>query len=297
MFVLAAVIVAAVGLLAICAFIFFVGGVRTVGRTTPVVRVPTEIPLNEEFCFMIPRNNRVTIHTAPNDRFTTNVSLSVNKPYLVRVIAGDWYGISWSDVPIGAAGYSRFRYVNPGLSNALFRGDCTTNVDITTVSTVLTALGVRGAAVPYAPPQPVSSFRPGDTDRDGVPENIDACPDVYGLVYNRGCPIQSAPSNLDSDNDGVTNARDDCPNTFGVVQLNGCPGEDPSTMVGDRDGDGLDDEADACPDRFGPDALGGCPGEDPSTMARDTDGDGILDAEDNCPTAMGFVSYMGCPSP
>ena len=50
-----------------------------------------------------------------------------------------------------------------------------------------------------------------DSDKDGVPNNLDKCPKVKGNV--NGCP--------DSDKDGVIDSDDKCPDKAGKV--NGCP--------------------------------------------------------------------------
>ena len=91
---------------------------------------------------------------------------------------------------------------------------------------------------------------PGDTDGDGVTDDIDECPDTpmeaHGMVDERGCP-------LDSDGDGVPDYRDQCPDTPEGVEVDefGCPV--------DSDGDGFTDDVDACPDEPAPDSEDGCP--------------------------------------
>ncbi len=119
---------------------------------------------------------------------------------------------------------------------------------------------------------------PLDTDGDGVPDYLDKCPgtpkDVK--VDANGCP-------LDSDGDGVADYLDKCPNTAkGVkVDANGCPI--------DTDGDGVPDYLDKCPDTPAGVAvdINGCP--------LDTDGDGIPDYLDKCPTVKGTKENKGCP--
>lgn len=108
---------------------------------------------------------------------------------------------------------------------------------------------------------------PIDTDKDGVPDETDACPKVAG--NNNGCP--------DADNDGVNDQDDTCPNEAGTAATKGCP---------DSDGDGIVDSQDKCPQKAGKAELGGCP---------DTDGDGIVDDEDQCPNEPGTAATKGCP--
>ena len=68
---------------------------------------------------------------------------------------------------------------------------------------------------PPPPPPPVIA----DSDKDGVPDNIDKCPGTtYGVPVDRnGCP-------LDSDKDGVYDSRDKCPGTpeGSTVNKDGC---------------------------------------------------------------------------
>jgi outer membrane protein OmpA-like peptidoglycan-associated protein len=108
-----------------------------------------------------------------------------------------------------------------------------------------------------------------DTDKDGVYDKDDACPEVAGLKQFNGCP--------DSDGDGIVDASDACPQVAGLAALNGCP---------DTDGDGVADKDDACPEVAGLAALNGCP---------DTDGDGVADAADKCPSVAGPKENTGCP--
>ncbi|PJF28814.1 MAG: hypothetical protein CUN52_11560, partial [Phototrophicales bacterium] len=170
-----------------------------------------------------------------------------------------------------------------------------------------------------------------DSDGDGVPDNVDACPYQGSIgfgIYPNGCPI------LDSDGDGIPDPNDSCPNQgsigFGIYP-NGCP-------ILDRDGDGVPDPNDSCPDQgsigFGiytngcpvldsdgdsvPDTLDACPGQGsigfgvtangcpipPPPPPSDRDGDGIPDNTDRCPeqSSIGYGVYMsgpetGCPIP
>ncbi|MBW2107933.1 MAG: OmpA family protein [Deltaproteobacteria bacterium] len=78
--------------------------------------------------------------------------------------------------------------------------------------------------------------RVGDSDGDGVLDDMDQCPNTpRGVIVNRrGCP-------LDSDADGVYDSRDRCPDTPRRVKVDarGCPF--------DTDGDGVYDYMDVCP--------------------------------------------------
>jgi outer membrane protein OmpA-like peptidoglycan-associated protein len=121
---------------------------------------------------------------------------------------------------------------------------------------------------------------PVDTDKDGVADYLDKCPGTPAgvAVTPDGCPI-------DSDKDGVADYIDKCSNTPAGVAVtpDGCPI--------DSDKDGVADYLDKCPNT----PIGvkvnanGCP--------LDSDGDGISDDIDKCPnTPQGvMVSADGCP--
>lgn len=112
-------------------------------------------------------------------------------------------------------------------------------------------------------------FDKKDKDRDGIPDEKDACPNEPGSVRMNGCP--------DKDNDGVADKDDDCPEVAGLASMKGCP---------DTDGDGIRDQDDACPTEAGVASLQGCP---------DRDKDGIADKDDACPDAAGLANLKGCP--
>ncbi|MFT3933846.1 MAG: OmpA family protein [Chitinophagaceae bacterium] len=114
-----------------------------------------------------------------------------------------------------------------------------------------------------------------DKDKDGVPDNKDACPLQAGTAITNGCP--------DKDGDGVADIKDQCPDVAGLLKYNGCP-------VPDTDKDGVNDEEDKCPTVAGLPKYGGCP-------IPDTDKDGVNDEEDKCPTVAGLLKYHGCPIP
>lgn len=54
-----------------------------------------------------------------------------------------------------------------------------------------------------------------DSDNDGVYDEDDDCPNIFGSKSARGCP--------DIDKDGVQDSEDLCPNTIGDMINNGCP--------------------------------------------------------------------------
>ena len=129
-----------------------------------------------------------------------------------------------------------------------------------------------------------------DTDDDGVPDVVDACPaepeDKDGFHDDDGCPEP------DNDGDGVLDPGDHCPHEpedrDGFQDRDGCPEPD-------NDGDSVEDVIDACPDqpedKDGFQDDDGCPDED-------NDGDGVADSADRCPndaeTLNGYEDDDGC---
>ena len=110
-----------------------------------------------------------------------------------------------------------------------------------------------------------------DTDKDGVYDKYDACPEVPGLEKFNGCP--------DTDGDNIIDSEDRCPEVAGLETLQGCP---------DADGDGIADMDDRCPNERGTAANKGC---------ADTDNDGVVDIDDECPKQAGPKENKGCPWP
>lgn len=82
-----------------------------------------------------------------------------------------------------------------------------------------------------------------DRDNDGIPDDIDACPDEpedhKGNDPNDGCPMPP-----DRDGDGIPDQYDKCPDQpedkDGIDDGDGCPEDD-------ADNDGIADAVDACP--------------------------------------------------
>jgi OOP family OmpA-OmpF porin len=152
-------------------------------------------------------------------------------------------------------------------------------------------------AMPKAPVAPAQGeggpAAPGDRDKDGIPDDKDACPDQPGIKTadpeTNGCPS-------DRDKDGIVDTDDACPDQPGPPskdpKTNGCPPPPP-----DRDGDGIADKDDACPDQAGVKTdnpqTNGCP-PDP-----DRDKDGIANEDDACPDQAGPADpdpkKNGCP--
>ena len=113
------------------------------------------------------------------------------------------------------------------------------------------------------------NFGQGDSDKDGVPDNKDTCPEEPGLKEFNGCP--------DTDGDKIPDNKDNCPEEFGAEIMNGCP---------DSDKDGVANNEDECPEEEGLVEFNGCP---------DSDTDGVADKDDECPNEPGAVDNKGCP--
>ncbi len=132
-----------------------------------------------------------------------------------------------------------------------------------------------------------------DQDTDGVPDEIDQCPELAedkdGFEDSDGCP------DFDNDDDGVPDDTDRCPaekeDSDEFEDDDGC-------LDPDNDHDGVLDPVDACPKESGAASIdpkqNGCP-------ERDRDADGISDAHDKCPTKAedrdSFQDEDGCPDP
>jgi len=150
-----------------------------------------------------------------------------------------------------------------------------------------------------------------DTDRDGIPDVNDLCPetpddgtDTDGDGYGDACDDCPTDSNkiepglsgcgnpdIDIDDDLIPDANDNCPYTPNTDQLDSdgdglgnacdnCPyNPDPNQL--DTDGDGYGDICDLCitdPNKYEP-GVCGC-----HTPDNDSDEDGWLDCQDNCIT-------------
>lgn len=116
--------------------------------------------------------------------------------------------------------------------------------------------------VPPSPPRKfriIEEARPADTDKDGIPDDIDLCPtepeDHKPPNSDDGCP---APP--DRDGDGIPDSNDKCPDQpedfDKIADGDGCPEDDFDT-------DGVGDAVDACPKEPGEPSAekdkNGCP--------------------------------------
>jgi outer membrane protein OmpA-like peptidoglycan-associated protein len=98
-----------------------------------------------------------------------------------------------------------------------------------------------------------------DTDGDGIPDDIDACP-TEPEDHKDPDPMDGCPQESDRDGDGIPDKLDKCPDVpedkDGIDDQDGCPEDD-------ADQDGIPDVKDACPKEPGqpdPDPKkNGCP--------------------------------------
>jgi OOP family OmpA-OmpF porin len=122
--------------------------------------------------------------------------------------------------------------------------------------------------------------RARDSDRDGVRDRLDACPDTP-----LGVSIDASGCRVDTDRDGVFDEDDTCAATPGGARV------DASGCQVDTDGDGVFDEYDGCAD------TGGDVQVDGRGCRLDTDRDGVFDEDDACAlTEPGVaVDARGCP--
>ncbi len=115
------------------------------------------------------------------------------------------------------------------------------------------------------PPSPEARLRASihesmkDTDGDGIPDDVDACP-TEPEDHKNPDPLDGCPAPSDRDGDGIPDDVDKCPDQpedkDGIEDSDGCPEDD-------ADHDGIPDVKDACPKEPGqpdPDPKkNGCP--------------------------------------
>ncbi len=124
-----------------------------------------------------------------------------------------------------------------------------------------------------------------DSDRDGVIDACDGCPNTASLVVAGVCGC--APV-VDSDSDGTPNCDDLCPNDAGKISpgLCGCGVSDL-----DSDSDGVPNCDDGCandPNKIAPGDCG-C-----GVTEADADFDGVPDCNDGCPNDSNKIEPGAC---
>ena len=117
--------------------------------------------------------------------------------------------------------------------------------DLRVVALLGTYVPILDSEAPAPKRRDKQKIDPGapDRDHDGIPDDIDACPDEpedhQGNDPNDGCPMPT-----DRDGDGIPDSADKCPDQpedkDGFEDGDGCPEDD-------NDKDGIPDAKDACP--------------------------------------------------
>ena len=123
--------------------------------------------------------------------------------------------------------------------------------------------------------------RPGDSDRDGIPDAEDNCPNMPN--QNQADTDGDGKGDVcddDLDGDGVPNADDNCRNVPNADQADSDGDGVGDACETDRDGDGVDDTQDNCPDK-------------PNHDQADMDGDGIGDVCDDDADGDGYTMSEG----
>ena len=133
-------------------------------------------------------------------------------------------------------------------------------------------------ALPPRGPTPKPVAPPSDRDHDGIPDDVDKCPDAGGpdVITTPKNPYYGCP---DRDHDGIPDHLDKCPDqpeaTDELWDGSGCP------HVHDRDHDGIPDDVDKCPDEpetyNGFEDADGCPDKGPTLVEISATGIKILD--------------------
>ena len=261
------------------------------GRMSPGLSLSYFQGLTDHLDFMARLGGTFVSYPIPNktqsgnDKLLAELDANVNakllsdkywvSPYLTAGVGGShWNGYFGAYVPLGLGIQVNLldqAFIN---INAQYRVAVT---DATAANHLFYSFGIAGSLFDkkepkvIAPPPPPPP--PADTDKDGIVDSLDACPDVPGLAAFNGCP--------DSDGDGIPDKDDKCPQVKGIAKYQGCP-------VPDTDKDGINDEEDKCPNEAGVAKYQGCP-------IPDSDGDGVNDEEDKCPALAGPASNQGCP--
>ncbi len=142
------------------------------------------------------------------------------------------------------------------------------------VAVMAVVVSVGGGCTPAVPS--------GDSDGDGVTDDVDNCPtvanadqaDADGDGIGDAC---EADTTADSDGDGVADDADNCPNVANADQADADGDGVGDACEADSDGDGIADDVDNCPNTANADQT-------------DADMDGVGDACDA--TAVSFSNQI-----
>ncbi|MFO0762551.1 MAG: OmpA family protein [Byssovorax sp.] len=169
-------------------------------------------------------------------------------------------------IPVEWMGEGRFAFGEKKRGWFLFGGGSRLSAGYAPDFRVLVAAGYSFGIADTNPTSPGKRFQierfaehGADTDRDGLPDDIDLCP-TEPEDHKPPNPDDGCPSPPDRDGDGIPDNVDKCPDQpedfDGVQDDDGCPEDD-------ADKDGVPDATDACPKEPGeasPEAeKNGCP--------------------------------------
>ena len=221
-----------------------------------------------------------------NDSDTAIEGWQVNWSYDNAVSTSTWNAVVSGTTPYTASNLSWNRTIYPGQS-VVFGIQGTKN----TVGSAAPNVQVNGAVCGNT--SPVDT----DTDLDGVPNNIDQCPNTLPEtdVDALGCALP-IDIETDTDLDGVNDDIDQCPNTLPETDVDTLGCALPIDIETDTDLDGVNDDIDQCPNTLPEtdvDALGCAL---PIDIETDTDNDGVNNDIDQCPNtpAGAEVNALGC---
>ena len=116
-----------------------------------------------------------------------------------------------------------------------------------------------------------------DLDGDGVFDNQDHCPNIFGIPENNSC-VEEENGSLDVIDKCLISPNSNC-------EENGASLETIALKAIDTDGDSIPDIDDLCPTIVGTEK--GCP--------VDSDADGVPDTLDRCADVVGTEENNGCP--
>ncbi|NPA87608.1 MAG: OmpA family protein [Epsilonproteobacteria bacterium] len=215
------------------------------------IRVTKELPQNRFLRFELEKSTAIKIPGIDNDTSLTRVLANVEKdfpiqnskltPYIFLGAGYQWVKGPYDNAAVADAGMgAKIGFTKNFDMFVEARGlrDFHNNDNhIGFLGGFEYSFGSEKPQVKQPLPQPiVHKIVYKDSDLDGVPDNLDKCPNTpHGVKVNKyGCPI-------DSDHDGVPDYLDKCPNTPAGVKVDkfGCPI--------DSDHDGVPDYLDRCP--------------------------------------------------
>jgi hypothetical protein len=121
-----------------------------------------------------------------------------------------------------------------------------------------------------------------DMDWDGVPDEVDNCPDMWNPDQTDSDGDGTGDACVDTDGDGWMDIWDNCPDVPNPDQEDSDWDGQGDACDDDSDNDGVPDDADNCPTIYNPDQADSN-GDGIGDACADDDGDGVPNGMDNCP--------------